>query len=309
MMRALLIALAAGAGHPGGDHRHSHAAQHMQSVFAGLGERVSSNPSGDTASPSGTALRPASARAERHGAARGAVAVHARPRAGLPALANRRTRVRVRLDAATITLNLRTTDFVIFEVLTSGAYTIPGLFDGVRTVLDGGANIGCFALFAAQFAPEATFVCVEPDPSSVRILRDDVRDNGLNATVLHAGLADGDGPMLVTDEVLGHTNCAWPAVDGAAGGLRVAGVRVGRALDVGGLARAGPLQARCRRRRGRGVRRRRRLGRPDRNPRRRGPRPAVTDGAASALAAHGLQEWRCRRDPIFENMLLMRAPR
>jgi FkbM family methyltransferase len=55
--------------------------------------------------------------------------------------------------------------------------------DGVKRVLDLGANIGAATLFFAARFPQAEFACVEPFPGNLAVLREAIRLNRIRATV------------------------------------------------------------------------------------------------------------------------------
>jgi len=62
-----------------------------------------------------------------------------------------------------------------------------------RTVVDAGANIGLAAVFLHGLYPEAHFVCVEPDPSNLPMLRRNLSQNGVSHTVVAAALGRAAG--------------------------------------------------------------------------------------------------------------------
>lgn len=64
-----------------------------------------------------------------------------------------------------------------------------------RTVLDLGANIGMGTLFLATLFPDAEFLCVEPDPRNLALLRDNLALNRVRATVHEGAVAATAGTM------------------------------------------------------------------------------------------------------------------
>ena len=75
-------------------------------------------------------------------------------------------------------------------------YDVRGVsWEGVRTVIDGGAHVGAFTLLAAHRAPEARIVAFEPDPLNLGFLRRNIEQNGLGqrVTVLPTGIAAAEG--------------------------------------------------------------------------------------------------------------------
>jgi len=77
-----------------------------------------------------------------------------------------------------------------------------------RVIVDCGANIGTFALYAASLSGEPRVVAVEPYPATFRQLRDNVELNGLDGRVSCVAVAlsasDGDVNMYAAPEVPSH---------------------------------------------------------------------------------------------------------
>jgi FkbM family methyltransferase len=73
-------------------------------------------------------------------------------------------------------------------------YDCSGVFERPpRRILDLGANIGMGALtFSCQF-PGAEFVCVEPDPRNLDLLRTNLDQNGIRAEIVPAAVAVASG--------------------------------------------------------------------------------------------------------------------
>jgi FkbM family methyltransferase len=79
--------------------------------------------------------------------------------------------------------------------VTDGTGTLPGTLAEVfvrrrygpverfRTMVDVGANVGSFALYAAQSSPEARILCYEPEERNFSLLRQNLRINGLEGRV------------------------------------------------------------------------------------------------------------------------------
>jgi FkbM family methyltransferase len=80
---------------------------------------------------------------------------------------------------------------VLHEIFLSDCYAVPTpLSDRVRVVVDLGANVGLTTLYYARRFPEARFVCVEPDPENMRLLRGNVASLGEQVLVLEAAVSD-----------------------------------------------------------------------------------------------------------------------
>jgi FkbM family methyltransferase len=74
-------------------------------------------------------------------------------------------------------------------------------------VVDIGANIGMFALWAEPQIPRGRLICVEPNPNALECLRMNVRQNDLhNVTVIPAAAGGDNGTM----ELVSHHG--WEAM-------------------------------------------------------------------------------------------------
>jgi FkbM family methyltransferase len=71
--------------------------------------------------------------------------------------------------------------------------------DGVRRILDLGANIGVATLFFAARFPQAEMACVEPSPDNQALLRQNIQLNGIRGTVFDGavGTASGHADLYV----------------------------------------------------------------------------------------------------------------
>ena len=78
---------------------------------------------------------------------------------------------------------------------------------GPLLVVDVGANLGWFSLFAAAHGPHVHVVAVEPQPRATRLLRHSIAANGLQAQItLHeAGVATAEfGAVMLSQGQAGH---------------------------------------------------------------------------------------------------------
>jgi FkbM family methyltransferase len=71
----------------------------------------------------------------------------------------------------------------------------PFLQDSPCRILDLGANIGMGTLYMSTLFPEAEFVCVEPDPRNVPLLRKNLEQNGLKPRIVEAAIASAPGQL------------------------------------------------------------------------------------------------------------------
>lgn len=82
---------------------------------------------------------------------------------------------------------------LVFEIFLSEPYANT---PSVPLIYDLGANIGISALYFAALHPQAQLVCVEPLPENLDLLRQNLRDNGIEATVLPTAAATDDGASV-----------------------------------------------------------------------------------------------------------------
>jgi FkbM family methyltransferase len=90
--------------------------------------------------------------------------------------------------------------FIFHEVLKEKVYQINAsrLSAPPQVIVDLGANIGLTTLLLAAQFPEARFICVEPHPENVELLRHNLRCLGDRAQIIHAGIADKPGTMQLS---------------------------------------------------------------------------------------------------------------
>lgn len=91
--------------------------------------------------------------------------------------------------------------FVFYEIFMDEAYAVDvPAREAVDTVVDLGANIGLTTLYFSQLFPNARFVCVEPDPSNLVVLKRNLAALGDRAVVVEGavGARDGTGQLAST---------------------------------------------------------------------------------------------------------------
>lgn len=90
--------------------------------------------------------------------------------------------------------------FVLHELFVGECYFVPPTWRaGVAVVADLGANIGLTTLYLRGLFPQASFVCVEPDPANAELLRRNVASLGPRAKVIEAAVSDAPGEASFDD--------------------------------------------------------------------------------------------------------------
>ena len=80
-------------------------------------------------------------------------------------------------------------DYLVFGEMVMGAYRLAcHVSPRPSAVIDGGANIGLFSLFAHAAFPGVRFTCYEPDADNVVQLRKNLEANGIDAKVIPKAL-------------------------------------------------------------------------------------------------------------------------
>ncbi len=93
-----------------------------------------------------------------------------------------------------VALSLANQDYSSFrEIFFQGVYEHP--LGNPETILDLGANCGCATLVFAARYPKARVAAVEPHPSNLAALRENLHLNQVQAEVIQAAAALTDGPV------------------------------------------------------------------------------------------------------------------
>jgi len=87
-------------------------------------------------------------------------------------------------------------------------YDVPNThWDQLRTIVDVGAHVGSFTVWAALRAPNARCLAIEPNPETFALLQQNIRDNGLEDRVTAVNMAvagqAGSGTLELLDHSLG----------------------------------------------------------------------------------------------------------
>jgi len=109
-----------------------------------------------------------------------------------------------------------------------------------KVIVDAGANIGTFVLYAARKAPSATIHALEPFPSTRERLFETVNSNGIGhrVTVHSIGLSGADSTRFMADE--GPSQSRGTTADG--NGIAVATRTLAHFLEDTGLDRVDLLK-------------------------------------------------------------------
>ena len=108
-------------------------------------------------------------------------------------------------------------------------YDIPGVaWSAARTIVDIGAHVGCFTVWAARRAPHARLLAVEPNPETFQLLVQNIRSNGLEDRVVAINAAVGVEAGTAQLDFVAHSLGTRIAVS-AGDGVRV------RVQTLGGL--------------------------------------------------------------------------
>jgi len=112
-----------------------------------------------------------------------------------PSYAAKRYCVRSRNDHRELFLRTCGGDIYLFhEMFSTAYYEIPArLKREARTIVDLGANIGLASRFFAEIFPNATLVCVEPNPPNIAILRKNVATLGGRVRIIEGAVSDRAG--------------------------------------------------------------------------------------------------------------------
>ena len=113
------------------------------------------------------------------------------------------------------------------------------------TILDLGANVGFSSLFFARRYPSATIACVEPMAENVRLLKENLGLNEVQATVFPAAIATEDGwiQMEIAAQDYGHRVAGIPfGIAGIGETVGVLAVTVPTLLKEMGWERIGLLK-------------------------------------------------------------------
>jgi len=155
-------------------------------------------------------------------------------------------------NGPSIEIRPRTGDFFgYYEIVLRGDYFAAGqkLATG-DTVIDVGANIGCFAVSAARLVgPNGRVFAIEPELSTFRQLQRNIEINGLkNVTALHLALAGRDGEIVLNADANRLFSSIYRSVNGRETGgsvQRVAAMTLDRLMEQQGIDRCHFLKLDC----------------------------------------------------------------
>ena len=85
-------------------------------------------------------------------------------------------------------------------------YDVPGIdWAGLGAIVDIGAHVGTFTVWAASRSPRARILAVEPNPETFAFLERNIRDNGLQDRVVAVNAAVGPESGVATLELVEHS--------------------------------------------------------------------------------------------------------
>ena len=137
--------------------------------------------------------------------------------------------------------------FGFYEVLVRGDYTRFGqtIAPGA-TVIDIGANVGCFSILAARLAgPQGRVIAVEPDPSNyAQLVRNIALNRATNVTPYRVAMGGSDGSTLLFSSDASSLFSSTAA--GASGrATEVEMLTLDSLMDRAGVARCDYLKVDC----------------------------------------------------------------
>jgi len=112
-------------------------------------------------------------------------------------------------------------------------------------IVDAGANIGLATVYLHGLFPGARFVCVEPDPANIPLLRRNLTQNGVRADVVEVVLGQVEGQAdFRVHQAASEYSTAGPTVfpDGEFRTVRVAARPLAPVLAEAGVERVGMLK-------------------------------------------------------------------
>ncbi len=98
-----------------------------------------------------------------------------------------------------ITLRRGTSDLIVFkEIFLNREYDVP-FSTAPKVIIDGGANIGLFAVLMKNRYPDSKVICIEPDPENFRLLKENL-SNYSDVHFENTGLWNVDTKLKVYDK-------------------------------------------------------------------------------------------------------------
>lgn len=113
-----------------------------------------------------------------------------------------------------------------------------------KVILDLGANIGLFSLYAARCAPQARIFSLEPFPSTFRRLTETIRDHHLDArvTCMNCAATGTDGMRVMPDAHVPSQRRTLASPSSTKPGSQVSGKTLQAILEESHLARVDLLK-------------------------------------------------------------------
>jgi len=128
--------------------------------------------------------------------------------------------IRFNRDGSLMTFKLRADedgDLSVASEFIRGIYSFPP--QKPDQIIDGGANIGLFAVLASRRYPDVTIDCYEANPANMDALRRNLEINGSNARPLNTALWSGDSELIFHSHMAYSGHVTEAGTDVAAEGV------------------------------------------------------------------------------------------
>ncbi len=124
-------------------------------------------------------------------------------------------------------------------------YEVSGVeWSKVRTIVDIGAHVGTFTIWAALRSPQARCLAVEPNPNTFALLVENIRENGLQERVTAVNAAAGPRPGIGRLELVEHS-LGTRLARGGRGGLSVKVESIDNLLAENGMLNVDVFKIDC----------------------------------------------------------------
>jgi len=144
-------------------------------------------------------------------------------------------------DSTTINLRPRTTDIYIFEQIFLIRDCLPPKELNPELIIDGGAHIGCSAIYFAQIYPRAQVIAVEANESNFELLKLNAAPFK-NITCIHGAIWDSITQVCIANPDEDSWGYRVKPLDSTAPTASVSGITIGDLFASSGRKRIGLLK-------------------------------------------------------------------